>query len=151
MISDIRVFSLGRATPDVITKVAVFFRDREDQHEKVQKEYFAYCHENYSQVNIKKLLKFNLHDCKILSHYRIDEDMYVDIDNTGGFTSIKGLILRNCKIIKQDADLKGAVWIYDEIYPKGDSYEIHALLFDKDYFEVTMRVNDIEYVTSELR
>lgn len=58
--------------------------------------------------------KFRFHDSTVLSCRKKGNDLLIKIES-GGFTDISQITFKSCSIIKQDAPLRGAWWLYDEI------------------------------------
>lgn len=67
------------------------------------------------------------------------------LDNYGGLTAIAQIIFKNCSILKQDAPLHGAWWLYDQIYKTNDGYKIHVLLQKNKLINFIVSVTDVEY------
>ena len=88
---------------------------------------------------------FNFHDCKVISCRKKGNDLILTLDNSGGFTNINQIIFKDCNVLKQDSLLYGAWWLYDEIYKADKSYEIHALLQNKQLIDFIVSAVDIEY------
>ncbi|MDD2269059.1 MAG: DUF4085 family protein [Eubacteriales bacterium] len=89
--------------------------------------------------------KFCFHDCKVISQHQKERDVVLKIDNSIGFTSIKKVIFKNCSILKQDAPLHDAWWLYDEIYKIENGYEIHVLLLKKELIDFIVSATGVDY------
>lgn len=88
-----------------------------------------------------------LHDCDVVSSNFVKNDIILKIDNSGGYTKINEIRFKNAKVIKQDKDLKNLCWLYDEIYKKGDNYEIHVLFGsynDAKTYDFIIECSDVE-------
>jgi len=91
-----------------------------------------------------------LHDCDIVS-FRVNGDDYIiRTDNSewgmNGFTDI---VIKNPIVIKKkfSDDIKGLIWLYQEIYRTPKGYELHCLFYQRvigDLFELTVDCEDIE-------
>lgn len=143
-VADIRVLALNVASPEV------------------KKEITAYCKQNKKLVfstldAYKKQLnkqfgpnapfeeELNLHDNVVLSCRKRGKDIVLAIDNSYGYSTFSTIVFKNCTVIKQDAPLHGAWFLYNEIYKSGDRFELHFLLekYNKliDYTILTDGVN----------
>lgn len=139
-IADLRVFTLGKATGKVLKKVRKFSDRNNRKVERAAKRYQKYLKKAKS---IRKLYKdgFDLHDCRITEVIRENGKLTISLDNRGGFTDVEKLVLLNPEIILMERELSGLYWLYEEVYRKGDRYEINVLLAGQDgiksYFSVT--------------
>ncbi len=145
MVADIRVLALDHAAPNVKRKITAYCRENRKAVDKAAKMYRAETKKNFAH-RIPAFMKFvTLHDCRIRSSQKRGKDRIITLDNSGGFTSIDRIVLKNCTVIKQDQRISGAWWLYDEIYPTKTGYELHALLQKDDLIDFTVGITDIEW------
>lgn len=139
-IADLRVFTLGKATGKVLKKVRKLSKRNLRKVEKAAKGYQKYLK---NEKSIRKLYKdgFDLHDCRITEVISEKGRLTIDLDNSGGFTDVERLVLLNPEITLMENELSGLYWLYEEVYWKGDRYELNVLLAGQDgiksYFFVT--------------
>lgn len=70
----------------------------------------------------------NFHDCIVEKLILQESSLEIYLDNSGGFTDVNKVRFDNCDIIKQEGAMEEAWWLYDEIYPIKNGYEVHVLL-----------------------
>lgn len=145
-VADIRVLALDRASAKVKKEISLFCKSNNKTVEKTMNSYWKEFKKNFRTGEPDFVSKFDFHDCDIISCRTKGNDIVLSLDNSGGFTSISQIILKNCSIIKQDEHLNGAWWLYDEIYKINDGYEIHVLLSKKKLVDFVFTVTNIEYM-----
>jgi hypothetical protein len=139
-IADLRVFTLGKATGKVLKKVKKLSNRNNRKVERAAREYHKYLKK---AKPIRKLYKdgFDLHDCRITEVISEKGKLTIDLDNSGGFTDVERLVLLDPEITLIENELSGFYWLYEEVYRKGDRYELNVLLSGQDgiksYFTVT--------------
>lgn len=144
-VADIRVLALNRASADVKKEIAAYCKANEKAVESATNAYWKGYKKRFKNDKPKFAEKFNFHDCIVSSCRKRGNDIFITFDNSGGFTDVRQIILKNCSVLKQDAPLHGAWWLYDEIYRSKNGYEIHVLLQKKDLIYFIVTVTDIEY------
>lgn len=143
-IADIRVLALNWASTDIKKELTAYCKANEKAMELVIKEYWKEYRKNFKKAVPDFYENFNIHDCRIISYRKVRKDIILSLDNIGSISTINKLILKNCSVIKQDESLRGAWWLYDEIYKTNDGYELHVLLFKNDLIDFIVTVSDIE-------
>jgi len=144
-VADIRVLALNRASANVKKEITAYCKANKKAAEKAMKTYWKEYKKNFKDNEPAFTEKFNFHDCKIISCRKRGNDVVITLDNSGGFTDVKQIIFKNCSILKQDAPLHGAIWLYDEIYKSGSGYEIHVLLLKKKLIDFIVTTADVKY------
>jgi len=132
MIADVRVFVLNKASIQVILKVTQFSKNNEKAANRVVREYNNYLKKARDTINAEILQGLMLHDCVIANSEMKNGHLKLSIDNSGGFVRVSEVEFDDCKIIKQDVDLTGLIWLNEEVYFIENLFEIHVLLFDKN-------------------
>ena len=144
-VADIRVLALNYASREVKQEIAHFCK----QNEKSTRAAMAAYQKQYRKQFKTEIPAFaeelNLHDCEVLSCRRTGNDVVMVLDNSGGFTNISTIRIKNCVVIKQDAPLHGAWCLYEEIYKAGERFEIHFLLDKNKLIDYIIVADDLEY------
>lgn len=144
-IADIRVLALNRASADIKKEITAYCKANERAVESATKAYWNEYKKNFKSAEPAFAENFNFHDCIVVSCRKKGKDIVLTLDNSGGFTDINQIIFKNCSIIKQDTQLHGAWWLYNEIYKTNDGYEIHVLLLKNELIDFIIIVTDVEY------
>jgi hypothetical protein len=131
-IADLRVFSLNKATRDVINAVARFCEDNQRSVNTTIDSYRKFHTEAALSMDRETVKNFRFHDCGIIKSILNDKSVTLLLDNTGGFTDIDEVIFENVTIIKQEDEVENSWWLYEEIYLVNDRYEFHMLLQKQD-------------------
>jgi len=131
-IADIRVFILRKATRQVIVDVTYFCDENRKLMMKTIEDYQKYYKKALESLYKSVVEKINFHDCTIIGIEQTENDLTFLFDNSGGFTNITKMHLKNYEIVKQDALLHNSWWLYHEIYKTNGKYELHVLLLNKD-------------------
>ena len=132
-VADIRVLALGIASQEVKQEITRYCKQNKGRVASARKEYIKTRIEYQKQ---HKELPFDediasLHDCNVVSCRKRRNSITLTFDGNGLFAKVTTIRMINCKIIKQDAPLHSARFLYNESYESGDGYEIH-FLFEKD-------------------
>ncbi len=146
-VADIRVLALNRASAEVKKEITAFCKENDKSGKDAMKAYWKDYNKTFKRRKPDFAENFNFHDCKIVSYRKKGSDLLIGLDNSGGFTGINQIIFKNCDIIKQDKSLRGAWWLYDEIYKTDNGYQIHVLLQNKELIDFTVNVKDVEFVS----
>lgn len=139
-IADLRVFILGYCTKDIKMQLKKLRIENEKKRNQIDRDY----EEAYAKENIPDILrhKFGFHDCEV-TELILNKDIVMRFDTDGGFSEFNKLIFVDAEILKQDGDVVGSTWIYEELYRKDEGYEAHMLLDGKDMVEFTVQCKDI--------
>ncbi|WNS44714.1 DUF4085 family protein [Paenibacillus sp. MMS20-IR301] len=124
-IADIRVFTLGYCTKEVLHQLKRESKANESQTGAVMSEYRSAQQAEAIPDHIKD--KFHFHDCTVTGIH-ISEDMVIRLDTDGGFTHLNQITLLKAEILRQDAHVPGSSWLYEELYVVNGGYEVHVLL-----------------------
>lgn len=132
-VADIRVLALGIASQEVKQEITRYCKQNEKRFASARKDYIK-THIEYQKQHLE--LPFDediasLHDCNVVFCRKRGNDITLTFDGGGLFAKATTIRMINCKIIKQDAPLHSARFLYNESYKSGDGYEIH-LLFEKN-------------------
>jgi hypothetical protein len=100
-VADIRVLALDYASKTMKTEISEFCRRNEKNVNDAVKAYQKYYRETFKKNKPLFLDKFNFHDCEVKSCIKQGDDLIIKLDNSGGFTSIKKIIIKNGIIIKK--------------------------------------------------
>ncbi len=142
-VADIRVLALNRASADIRRKITIFCKKNDKSCRNAMDTYWKNYKRTFRRYEPAFAEQFNFHDCRIISSRQEGNDFIIKLDNSGGFTSIKKIIFKDCIILKQDSILKNVWWLYDEIYKTDNGYEIHALLQGKEVIDFIVDVKDV--------
>ena len=126
-VADIRVLAMNVAAPEVKKEITAYCKQNKkfvfstlDAYKKQLNKQFG--------PNAPFEEELNLHDNVVLSCRKRGKDIVLTIDNSYGYSTFSTIVFKNCTVIKQDAPLHGAWFLYNEIYKSGDKFELHFLL-----------------------
>lgn len=91
------------------------------------------------------LVENSLHDAVILSTEMLPHDTFtMTLDCSGGFHYFTKVKLRFTGVshIQIEQELNGAYWLYDEIYPKDEGFEL-CILLDSPLSELKIVARDV--------
>ncbi|UDK97877.1 DUF4085 family protein [Lysinibacillus sphaericus] len=150
-IADIRVFTLDKATRNVINAVTQFCEENYRIVTTVIEDYKRYIKENSTLLDIEIDGDFSFHDCKIIKSIKNDKSLKLLLDNKVSDTNIDEVIFENINIIKQDVLLEDSWWLYEEIYKVNDKYEFHVLLQNKteDLIDFIISAEQISFISNK--
>ncbi len=143
-VADIRVLALGRASAEVKRAITEFCKGNERSIKRTISDYEKYYKKAFAKGKPHFAEGFDLHDCNVVSCKKSGKNIVMRLDNSGGFTDTSRVVFRNAEIICQDAPMRGAWWLYDEIYRTDGGYEIHALVQKKELAYFTVNCKDVE-------
>ena len=144
-VADIRVLALNYASREVKQEITQFCKQNEKSTRAAMAAYQKQYRKQFKTGAPAFVEELNLHDCMVLSCRRAGNDVVMVLDNSGGFTNISTIRIKNCVVIKQDAPLHGAWCLYEEIYKAGESFEIHFLLDKNKLVDYIIVADDLEY------
>lgn len=125
-IADMRVFSLGYCTKEVLNQLKKLSKENEKEVNHVSNEYSkAQQNENIPQI-IRE--RFGFHDCKV-TEFTVGENVVMNLDTRGGFTNFNRITFVASEIIKLEEHIVGSSWIYNELYHTDNGYEAHILFY----------------------
>lgn len=145
-VADIRILALNHASAEVKREITAFCKANDESGKDAMKAYWKEYKKTFKRCEPVFVESFNFHDYKVVSYRQKGNDLLLGLDNSGGFTGINQIIFKDCIVIKQDSPLRGAWWLYDEIYKTDNGYEIHVLLQNKELIEFTISTTDVEFV-----
>ncbi len=119
-VADIRVLALNYVSREVKQEITQFCKQNEKSTRAAMTAYQKQYRKQFKTVVPAFTEDLNLHDCVVLSCRRAGNDVVMSLDNSGGFTSISTIRMKNCNVIKQDVPLHGARCLYEEIYKAGE-------------------------------
>lgn len=143
--ADIRVLALNKASLEVKREITKYCRQNEKLVRSAMDAYQRNFMKQFGKDSPDFVKKLALHDCEVISCRREGKDIVLSLDNSGGFTDICKIRLKNCAIIKVDSQLSGAWCLYEEIYKTGDRYELHFLMQKKELIDFIVSVDDVLY------
>ena len=139
-IADIRVFALGYCTSEVMQQLKKKSAENTQEMERIGRAYReAMLNEDISD-EVHRQVQF--HDCKVTELLYAD-NLVIHFDNRGGFTEINKLTLTAPEIVKQEGEIIGSHWRYQELYRIDQGYELHVLLDGEPMPELIVRCTDI--------
>ncbi len=144
-VADIRVLALDYASHEVKQDITRFCKQNEKSIHAAMAAYQKKYKKQFKNSIPAFAEELNLHDCQVLSCRRKGKDVVLSLDNSGGFTNIIKIRIKNCEVVKQDAPLYGAWCLYEEIYKAGEKYEIHFLLDKNKLIDYIIVADDLEY------
>jgi hypothetical protein len=146
-VADIRVLALDYTTAEVKKDITRFCKANEKSSRDTVKAYWREYEQKFKDSEPAFAREFDFHDYRVMSCRQKGKDLFLGFDGvTGGDINISGIIFKDYTIIKKDKPIRGAYWLYDEIYKRGDGYEIHILLWAKKPLELTIYVMNVEFI-----
>ena len=140
-IADMRVFSLGYCTREVLNYLKRLSKENKKKVDSVLSEYSKVQQSEQIPRIIRE--RFDFHDCEV-TELTVDKKVVMRLDTRGGFTSFNMIAFTASEIIKQDEHIVGSTWIYDELYRTERGYEAHMLFWAGEGLkELIIRCNDI--------
>lgn len=139
-IADIRVFTLGYCTREVMLQLKKQSAKNRREMERVSNEYREAILAQDIPDEIRSRVQF--HDCTVTELLTGDE-VVIRFDTRGGFTNINKLALVAPEIIKQEGEIVGSYWLYQELYRIDNGYELHVLFDGENMPELIIRCADI--------
>lgn len=139
-IADMRVFSLGYCTKDVLKQLKRISKANMKKVNRILSEHSkAQQAENVPQNIIEK---FCFHDCQVIE-FRIGSDIAMQFDLRGGFTKLNKITFIESEILKIEGQIEGSYWIYNELYCSEKGYEAHILFRGDEISELIISCKDI--------
>lgn len=140
-IADMRVFSLGYCTREVLNYLKRLSKENKKKVDSVLSEYSKAQQSEQIPCIIRE--RFGFHDC-VVTELTVGKKVVMRLDIRGGFTSFNMIAFTASEIIKQDERIVGSTWIYDELYRTERGYEAHMLFgAGEGLKELIIRCNDI--------
>ncbi|MDP9701500.1 DUF4085 family protein [Paenibacillus polysaccharolyticus] len=145
-VADIRVFALGYCTSEVMQQLKKKSAESTQEIERIGHAHReAMLNQNIAD-DVHRRVQF--HDCKVTDLLHAD-NLVINLDNRGGFTDINKLTLTAPEIVKQEGEIVGSHWLYQELYRINNGYELHVLLDGEPMPELIVRCADIVAETLE--
>ncbi|WP_342554916.1 DUF4085 family protein [Paenibacillus sp. FSL R7-0652] len=139
-IADIRVFSLGYCTREVMEQLKKKSAENTEEMQRVQQAYREVMAAQQIPVDVRRRIQF--HDCTV-TELLTGDDLVIRFDTDGGFTEVNKLTLTAAEIVKQKGEIVGTYWLYEELYRIDNGYELHVLLDGGSKPELIVRCADI--------
>ena len=149
-VADIRVLALDVASSEVKKEITRFCKRNEKSVRSARDAYQKQFRKQFGSNAPSFAEELCLHDCEVLSCRKKGRDIVLTVDNSGGFTNVNKILMKNCTIIKRDAPLCGAWCLYEEIYKTGEKYEIHFLMQKNKLIDFIVSVDDLELFREEV-
>lgn len=139
-IADIRVFTLGYCTREIFRQLKKQSAENRKEMDRISKEYREAIVAQDIPGEIHSRVQF--HDCTV-TELLTENEVVIRFDTRGGFTNINKLTLVNPEIIKQEGEIVGSYWLYQELYRIDQGYELHVLFGGEPMHELIVRCADI--------
>lgn len=140
-IADMRVFSLGYCTKEILRNLKRLSKENKRKVDSILNEYSKAQQAEHIPQIIRE--RFGFHDCEV-KEFAISKNIVMGLDTRGGFTDLNMIIFTASEIMKQDEHIVGSKWIYDELYRMEKGYEAHMLFWvGEETPELIIRCNDI--------
>lgn len=140
-IADVRVFSLGYCTKEILSQLKVLSKENEKKMNRVLSEYSKAQQAEHIPQIIRE--RFGFHDCEVTEFTVSKKDVVMRLDTRGGFTNFNMITFATSEIIKQEGHIVGRTWLYEELYRAENGYEAHMLFTGEGMPELIIRCNDI--------
>lgn len=145
-ISDIRVLALNHVSKSMYDKIKKYCDDNRQFVETTMDDYYRKFEKQFKN-NKPKFAQENFHDSDIINFEKRGNDYLVKLNNEYAFTDVNTIIFKNAEIIKQDGNINGLCWLYEEIYKVDDKYEIHILLRDEELKDLIIRCSELTLIS----
>lgn len=146
-IADLRVFALGYCTQEILTHLKFLSQANKKEVNRILNAYYKTQQAENVSSSIRE--RFAFHDCEV-TEYSVDENNVVmRFDTQGGFTDFNMITFVAPEIIKEEGDIAGSIWLYEELYRIENGYEAHMLFSAEEMHEFIVRCKDI--VIEEVR
>jgi len=142
MVADIRVLALGNASAEVKKAITAFCRDNEKTVNKTMSDYWKYYKKAFGKNEPHFADGFDLHDCYVTSCHKSGKNIVMHLE--GGMTNTTRVVFRDTEVLCREEPLRGAWWLYDELYKTENGYEMHVLLYKKELVYFTLTCTDVE-------
>lgn len=140
-IADMRVFSLGYCTREILKHLKRLSKENKRKVNSILNEYSKAQQAEHIPQIIRE--RFGFHDCEV-TEFTSSENAVMRLDTRGGVTDLNMIIFTASEIMKQDEHIVGSKWIYDELYRTEKGYEAHVLFWGGEEMpELIIRCNDI--------
>lgn len=139
-VEDRQVFALAYCTKEIYEELSSYSKEAQTKVDLVLKSHMAIEQEQKIPEEITE--HFGSHDA-LVTRMTLDQTLSIELDNKGAFSTVRSYHFRDAKILKQDAPLEGAIWLYDELYRIEDGYEVHILLQGEHLIDLVLRCTDI--------
>lgn len=130
-IKDIRILALNYTTKEIYDKIKQFCETNKEFVEKMCSDYKRVEEEQFKDIKPAFIIE-SFHDSDIKTSKMLDNDLLLELDNTGAFTDVTTVVFKSARILKQECNLKNCWWLYEELYKIDNRYEVHILLRDED-------------------
>ena len=141
-IADLRVFTLGYCSAEVMKSLKKFEGDAEKRLRRIESAALkALKAENLPEETVDKI---SFHDCVVTETVRENQDLILKFDTKGGFSSFDKMILRNAEIVLSEETLVGGRWLCEELYGAENGYELHVMFEGKNFFEIMEKGGDLK-------
>ncbi|MDQ6420236.1 DUF4085 family protein [Paenibacillus sp. LHD-117] len=139
-IADMRVFTLGYCTKEVLSELKRLSKQNEKRVTSVLEQY----RQAQQAENIPEHIRsrFGFHDCKV-AELTSGKQLIMRLDTQGGFTTFNKVMFDAAQILRQDEHIAGSHWIYEELYRTNSGYEAHILFYGEGMPELIIRCGDI--------
>lgn len=127
-VADVRMLALGLCTEEVWDAMEEYRRSCQETVERTMEEYWA----EYKSRGLDKLWTgdHSLHDSSVKALRQEGEDLVLEFDREEeDWRTVSRIRFRDPRILRQEAPLENAWWLYDEIWPIEGGYEVHVLLY----------------------
>ena len=141
-IADIRVYSLGYCTKEIMSQLRKHGKQNELEMKNLSEQYLKATKAEKIPENLRD--KFRFHDCKVIEiTNEKSKNMVMRLETSGGFTEFNKITLVAPTIYKQDENIVGSIWLYEELYNTKKGYEVHVLFENDGLAELTVSCKDI--------
>ncbi|GAS80392.1 DUF4085 family protein [Paenibacillus amylolyticus] len=139
-IADIRVFTLGYCTREILQQLKKQSAENKRHVDHAAKEFREVMMAQDIPDEIHGRVQY--HDCTVIELVTGDK-VVIRFDTRGGFTNLNKLTLVAPEIIKQEGEIVGSYWLYQELYRIDNGYELHILFGGENMPELIVRCADI--------
>ncbi len=140
-IADMRVFSLGYCTREVLYQLKELSKENKNKVNSVLNEYSKAQQAEHIPQIIRE--RFCFHDCEVMK-FTAGNNTVMRLDTRCGFTDLNMITFTASEIIKQDKHIVSSTWIYEELYRTENGYEAHILFWaGEEMPELIIRCSDI--------
>lgn len=142
-VADMRILALGLCTEAVRDAMEQYRRNCQETVERTMEEYW----DAYKARGLDRVWTgdHSLHDSQVRHLRQEGEDLVLEFDREDeDWHTVSQIRFRDAGILRQEASVENAWWLYDEIWRVDNGYEVHVLLYRDAPVELIVSCSDVE-------
>lgn len=150
-VADVRVLALGVVSPEVKKQIDRFVQELEERNQEPHRSYARHRTELLEKYPGSFIEEFGFHDSIVDRVEQRGKELVLDLISDCEGAERVHLRFIDCEIVRMDAGLAGAEWLYEEVYAlESGIWEIHVLFFKRECIgydplgEMILRASDVD-------